>query len=135
VLVEEGRWVGKSNRERGWSCARSQVTREPRERERATAIIEATCVNPEFRSLTFLLSSELVLGQPRQQETNPRGAPTGNRSRERTRTRWWGKRRQGRGPWSHYWWGKVPAWCPAVSTVLLLCAVGPVDPLLTYVEM
>jgi hypothetical protein len=46
--------------------------------------------------------------------------PTRNMSRERTR--WWGKRRRGRGPWLRHWWGKVPVGCATVPSALSVCS-------------
>jgi hypothetical protein len=46
--------------------------------------------------------------------------PTRNRGLERTR--WWGKRRRGSGPWLRHWWGEVPVGCAAVSSALGVCS-------------
>jgi hypothetical protein len=99
----------KSNRERRRSCARSSSERATMKLAKSEFIVPLLPTFPKD-----VASSELGLGRPASRR------PTGNRSRERTR--WWGKRRRGRGPWLRHWWGKVPVGCGTVPSALGVCS-------------
>ena len=101
-----GGWANQTGREGGRAQGHS--------RERATTQL----ANSELLvPLLLTFPRDVVWGFYASPDSS---RPTRNRGRERTR--WWGKRRRGRGPWLRHWWGKVPVGCGTVPSALGVCS-------------